>query len=217
MKNTVFREPCIVSLHHHVLLPWAELRRILPVAPQVITLDFHTDTLSSVPRGIAAKPGDWQSPEALQNAVDSLHHDEHFDWALRTGLISRADIIAVSPQVGGYPHPAMRVHPLAPELTPDSVLQTPEVIRHLADNALDVLPEIPLSTPYILDVDCDFFLTELALRIRPDSRFARWVQNAAMITLSCENDWVRLLHLPGENLTGDGIACSLRKQCVFFR
>jgi hypothetical protein len=149
--------------------------------------------------------------------VDQLHHDEHFDWALRTGLISRADIIAISPQVGGYSHPAMQVHPLAPELTPDSVLQTPENIRLLAEHALELLPEIPVNTPYILDVDCDFFLTERSLRIRPDSRFARWVQNAAMITLSRENDWVKLLRLPGENMTGDAIAGSLREQCAFFR
>ena len=218
MKNTVFREPCIVDLHHHVLLPWADLRRTLPMAPRVITLDFHTDTLSAVfSRGVAAEPGDWQDAETVQNAVDQLHHDEHFDWALRTGLISRADIIAISPQVGIYPHPAMLVHPLAPELTPDSVLQSPENIRHPADHALDLLPEIPMETPYILDVDCDFFLTAQSLRIQPDSRFSAWVQNAAMITLSRENDWVKLLRLPGENITGDAIARSLLEQCAFFR
>lgn len=217
MKTTVFREPCIVSLHHHVLLPWAELRRALAAAPQVITLDFHTDTLSAVPRGITAKTGAWQDAETVQDAVEQLHHDEHFDWALRTGLISRADIIAISPQVGEYSHPAMQVHPLAPELTPESVLQTPENIRHAADHALDLLPEIPLDAPYILDVDCDFFLTAQACRIQPDSRFAEWVQNAAMITLSRENDWVKLLRLPGENISGEAIARSLQEQCAFFR
>ena len=217
MKNPVFRDFNTVSLHHHVLLPWAELRRTLSAAPQVITLDFHTDTLSAADRGIPAEPGAWQDPETLQNAVETLHHDEHFDWALRTGLIARADIIAISPQVGEYPHPAMQVHPLAPELTPDTVLQTPETIRHLADNALDLLPEIPVNAPYILDVDCDFFLTERSLRIRPDSRFAEWVRHAAMITFSGENDWVKLLRLPGEKITGDAIACCLQEQCAFFR
>ncbi len=217
MKSTVFRDSCTVELHHHVLLPWAELRRTLPEAPQVITLDFHTDTLSAVSRGITAEPEAWQNPETLQNAVESLHHDEHFDWALRTGLISRADIIAISPQVGDYGHPAMQVHPLAPELTPDTVLQSPEAIRHLADNALALLPEIPVTEPFILDIDCDFFLTAQAYRILPDSRFAEWVRHAAMITLSCEKDWVKLLRLPGENISGDAIARSLQEQCTFFR
>ena len=217
MKKPDFRLPVTVSLHHHALLPWAELRRTLAVAPQVITLDFHTDTLSALSRGITAESGSWQNDDILRETVMQLHHDEHFDWALRTGLISRADIIAVSPQVGEYGHPAMQVHALAPELTPDTVLQSPEKIRHLADNALDLLPEIPVNMPYILDVDCDFFLTEQALHIRQDSRFAGWVRHAAMITISTENDWVKLLRLPGENITGDTIAGCLLEQCAFFR
>ena len=217
MKMPDFRLPVTVLLHHHVLLPWAELRRFLPEPPQVITLDFHTDTLSAVPRGVAADPGAWQDETLLRDAVARLHHDEHFDWALRTGLISRADIIAVSPQTGAYGHPAMQVHPLAAELTPETVLQNPEKIRHLADKVLELLPEIPVKKPFILDVDCDFFLTLQACRIRQDSRFAEWVRHAVMITLSREEDWVKLLRLPGETFSGEEIACCLQEQCLLRR
>jgi hypothetical protein len=38
-----------------------------------------------------------------------------------------------------------------------------------------------------------------------------------MITISTENDWVKLLRLPGENITGDTIAGRLLEQCAFFR
>ena len=71
-----------------------------------------------------------------------------------------------------------------------------------------------METPYILDVDCDFFLTAQSLRIQPDSRFSAWVQNAAMITLSRENDWVKLLKLPGENISGTSIAGYLRTRAL---
>ena len=81
MKKPDFRLPVTVSLHHHVLLPWAELRRTLAVAPQVITLDFHTDTLSALSRGITAEPGSWQNDDILRETVMQLHHDEHIDWA----------------------------------------------------------------------------------------------------------------------------------------
>lgn len=217
MKSPFFPAPVTVMLHHHVLEMWAELRRSLPEPPRVISLDFHTDTLSANRRNIAISPGAWQNPGDLQQALLQLHHDEHFDWALRTGLISRADIIAISPQNGEYGHPAMEVHPLSPELTPDTVLQTPEAIRHLADTALELLPEIPVTEPYILDVDCDFFLTAQACRIRPGSRFAEWVRHAALITLSREDDWVKLLRLPGESITGEIIAAKLAAQCRSFR
>ena len=68
---------------------------MLPTPPQVISLDFHTDTLSAARRGLAIPAGAWQDAGLLRDAVQTLHHDEHFDWALRTGLISRADIIAI--------------------------------------------------------------------------------------------------------------------------
>ncbi|MEI3003883.1 MAG: hypothetical protein V8T87_04585 [Victivallales bacterium] len=35
----------IVEEHHHVLLPWASEREQLGIAPHVLTLDHHTDTL----------------------------------------------------------------------------------------------------------------------------------------------------------------------------
>ena len=217
MENPFFTDPVTVSLHHHVLLPWAELRRLLPTPPQVISLDFHTDTLSAARRGLAIPAGAWQDAGLLRDAVQTLHHDEHFNWALRTGLISRADIIAISPQVGEYGHPAMQVHPLAPEMTPETVLQSPETIRHTADHALELLPEIQVSDPFILDIDCDFFLTANACSLPPDSLFAQWVRRAAMITLSREGDWVKLLQLPGEKLSGNFIAQHLAGQCLLFR
>ena len=207
----------LVSLHHEVLIPWAELRSRLAAPPPVLSLDFHTDTLACTARGIPAPgPMDGLAPESVRNAVRILHHDEHFDWALRAGLISKAVILSISPQIGPTPCPGLRVLPFRAVPPVQTILNDPESARAFAGTILSRgLPESAeldftrSSGPWILDIDCDVFLTENAPDYPEDGLFADWVRRASLITVSRESDWVKLLRFPGERMTGELLASRL--------
>ncbi len=208
------------DLHHQVLPFWRAFREECAEAPAVVTLDFHTDTLSGLRRGLLAPPPDgWKEPELVADAVTRLHHDEHFDWALRSGILSSATIIALSPQQGPCGHSGIQVRrPAIPEV--DFFLNDPERARCTADALTGDALLKPLvkevldwRKPWILDVDCDFFLTAGALNFPDDSCMAELIRRASRITLSRESDWVRVLRLPGETITGESLAVSLSKRC----
>lgn len=214
-----------VSLHHAVLRPWADLCARLPAPPCVLSLDFHTDTLSAADRGLPSpEPGAFRRPDSVQTALKTLHHDEHFDWALRSGMISRAVILSVSPQIGPLPHPGLRVLPFRDAPSVQTILNEPESARDFADTLLT--SRLPRSAeldftrgpvPWILDIDCDVFLTERALEYPEDGLFADWIRGAALITISRESDWVKLLRLPGERVTGESLAAKLCEKINFSR
>ncbi|MBR7120896.1 MAG: hypothetical protein IKC94_01485 [Lentisphaeria bacterium] len=197
-----------VSLHHEVLEAWEKFCNSSAVAPQVLSLDFHTDTLNCQRRNIPL-------PDNAAAAVRVLHHDEHFDWALRTGMISRAVIIALSPCAAPPEHPALEVrnHPDMPEL--QTLLNDPDHARPFLENVLSdnflfrLLPDGFPRIPYILDIDCDFILCAKALQIPPGSLLIKLASQAGLITISEENDWVKILKLPGEILSGTTIAGKL--------
>lgn len=212
---------CVFDLHHQVIRAWSDLRGELAYAPKVLSFDFHTDTLSALRRGIAS-PGerDHLFPEKVHNAVEILHHDEHFDWALRSGLIREALICAVSAQNGCCSHEKMSVRsfpeiPDINELFRDTASFRDVVKDLLSDENIarmtgDFLPGN--EEGFILDVDCDFFLTEEMLSSVGNNAFSSLVRKCSLITLSRESDWVRLLRFPGETLTGDSIADFLEKK-----
>ena len=196
------------DLHHQVLEAWEECRITNGTAPAVLSLDFHTDVLNCGRRGITL-------PENAAQAVKILHHDEHFDWALRANLISRAVIIALSPCAVMPEHPALEVRnsALLPDM--DTMLNDPEGFRSTAEKVLSDVFLAPLladnfpSLPYILDIDCDYLLCSKALEIEKNSLIDHLAANALMITLCRENDWVKILKLPNENITGETLASAL--------
>lgn len=205
-----------VPLHHQVLIPWSELCARLAAPPCVLSLDFHTDTLSAADRGLPSpEPGGFRCPETISSAVKTLHHDEHFDWALRSGMIARAVILAISPQTAPLPHPGLSVLPFQGAPYVQTILNHPESVRDFADTLLSrglPSPEPDFTRgndPWILDIDCDVFLTERALKYPEDGLFADWIRRASLITVSRESDWVKLLRLPGEHVTGENLAAEL--------
>ena len=205
--------PVTVALHHEVLYPWSALRRTLEAPPRVLSLDFHTDTLSCLRRGLPApEPGAWRDDAAVAQAVRTLRHDEHFDWALCAGLVSEVFLIAVSPQNGPLPE-GIRVSSM-PGLSPEDVLTASDRARTFAVLADAAFPPeaaaFAAGGPYILDLDCDVFPTAAALEFAPDGVFAQLARRAALVTLSEESDWVKLLRLPGETFTGEQAAARLR-------
>ena len=205
---SLMTEIITVNQHHEVLPAWERCAVTCGRSPQVLTLDFHTDVLDCRKRGI-------ELPETAATAVKLLHHDEHFDWALRKNIISRAVIIALSPCPVPPDHPMLEVRRNVSLPDMDTMLNDAENFRPLAETVLDDSFLAPLLTgdfpagPYILDIDCDCVMCRKALSPRNSGIIRRLAQNAQLITLSAENDWVRILKLPGEEISGDFIAAEL--------
>lgn len=109
----------VVDDHHYALAPWALMRRRLGRAPNLITLDHHTDVheaflghahLETYESGGDAwalardlvKLIDWQNDQSLLWAIEHLRHDEHIDAATLSGVLNYAFCIQLSDH-GGNP------------------------------------------------------------------------------------------------------------------
>ncbi len=106
----------IVDQHHKVLEPWAELRKTLPKAPRVLTLDHHTDTSKPFRKHIGQnfrknniEPSEanflkaqqthlnqinFEDKSSIQTAILNLNNDEHICTAIHTDIIASASVIA---------------------------------------------------------------------------------------------------------------------------
>lgn len=104
----------VVDDHHKALAAWALVRRSMPDAPNLITIDHHTDTHEAflghahweayegrVPDQEAFRLGlvsqiDWRSDQSVTEAVNKLKHDEHIDAATCSGTLNNAFCIQLS-------------------------------------------------------------------------------------------------------------------------
>jgi len=109
----------MVDDHHQALATWALIRRRLGRAPNLITIDHHTDVheaflghahLETYESGGDAwalardlvKRIDWQDDQSLLWAIEHLRHDEHIDAATLSGILNYAFCIQLSDH-GGNP------------------------------------------------------------------------------------------------------------------
>lgn len=205
----------VTDLHHEVLRFWATWRREHDFMPSVLTLDHHTDVVQAFRNeSIVVPEGAWRSEECVERAVAELKHDEHFDWAVRSGLIKEAFIAshtnATAPANGAL-HICM--DPRWGE--ENDLFREPERLRPLADSVLEsdylyrCFGDIEKYGRFILDIDCDYFLTVKALSPQDDSYFRMLCQKAEIITVSLEKDWVRLLRFRGEEFSAERIVQSI--------
>ena len=205
----------VSDYHHEVLELWSMVRRDLNscTSLEVVTLDHHTDVVAAF-RGREAVPsGSWMSPEKVSNAIAGLKHDEHIDWAIKSGLLERAQVIA---HVNETTPADNRIKVLHDRNFPDEFTQLnePEKFFPLASRVLDdgflipLLGEIPTGK-YILDIDCDNFLCRKALYPENNTLWHKLIKNACAITVSKESDYVRILKLRNEDISGDSIAAYL--------
>ena len=204
----------LTAEHHHVLIPWSRLARKTRHRFHVISLDHHTDVLPSFQRSGQKGNFDFFSEEAVLRNLAMLHHDEHFDWALRAGILESALIVSEE-NFTPPAHPAMRIScdPLWPD--PQSILNgTPEAV-HAAELVLEsdyLARQIgKLPHPLILDIDLDYFLCEKALHPHDDSFFRGLIADAELITCSLESEWQKILRLPGETLDSKAVFEFMRK------
>ena len=195
----------IVNEHHEVLPYWAETP-----ARQVISLDFHTDTLPAFSRHIAAgnsPPPLSADPDGIRQILPFLRHDEHFDYALTAGIVDQITLIS---HFNFCESPPLGVIIATPLASPDSLdidLDDPEFRRRavlaLEDEFLRLrLGDIP-SHGYILDIDCDYITSSAALAPKNPAAFRKLAHNAELITFSREEHWVKLLSLQTDELSSD--------------
>lgn len=104
----------VVDDHHKALAAWALVRRSLDTAPNLITVDHHTDTYEAFLGhahweacegrvkdqeefrvGLVARI-DWRSDESISEAIANLRHDEHIDAATCSGVLGDAFCIQLS-------------------------------------------------------------------------------------------------------------------------
>ena len=198
----------IHELHHHVLKSWAEMKNSLP---QVISFDHHTDILPAFLRYAEAESYPADAGSDIQRDIALLRHDEHFDYAIKYNIISSAAIISHTPCCTV---PCEKLQVLYDgDFTEDEPLNSEKYRRYfdmaLEDDFLEkYLPFMPEKN-YILDIDCDYLLCAKALDIGKKSFIDRLAANAQLITLCRENDWVKILKLPNENISGDMLSSAL--------
>ncbi len=203
----------LVEQHHHVLLPWCALARETGLRFHAITLDHHTDVLAAFTRSVKKGDFDASSEESVCRNLELLHHDEHIDWALKSGVLMSSRILS---------HEAF-THPSDPRITvscdpvwPSSqeILNGSAAARSAAEQVLErgflmrQVPEIP--DPLILDIDLDYFLCGAALHPSDPSFFLELADRARLITVSLESDWVRLLRFRGETISAESLWESLQ-------
>ena len=204
----------VSDYHHEVIRHWSKVKNDVPDVPlAVLTLDHHTDVVQAFRGNEDAVENAWKDPAAVEDAVMRLKHDEHIDWAVKTGMISSAFVIA---HVNMTLPADNRIKVLYDEKFPDEFVQLnePETFFPFASKVLDdtflepLLNGISLGK-YILDIDCDNFLCRAALFPERSAVWKKLIKNACAVTVSKESDYVRLLRLKGENITADDIVSQL--------
>src|SRR5262249_26829174 len=97
----------VVDDHHKALAPWALIRRMSDQAPNLVTIDHHTDiyeaflghahleTFESGGDAWAlakemARNIDREDDRSLVWTIKRLHHDEHIDAAIIAGILNYA-------------------------------------------------------------------------------------------------------------------------------
>ena len=104
----------VVDDHHKALAAWVLVRREGPVAPNLITIDHHTDTKEAfrvhayretykghvkdteVYRAGLVTQIDWRCDKSIAKAIANLRHDEHIDAATCSNTINNAFCIQLS-------------------------------------------------------------------------------------------------------------------------
>lgn len=188
----------IVEDHHFALFPWAEAAAQLPEPLFILTLDHHTDTLPAFTHYKEVNNGkthkllyNWKEPAELGEALEEMRHDEHFDFAVRNGII-RGGAIFSHVNFAVDVNPALKIVHFPPEEGREEEYYSETLESSFLEKNLAM---IHLARPYILDIDLDVFKGEKSIAPDDPSVFYQLIRDAEEITVCRERDWVRLLNL----------------------
>jgi hypothetical protein len=205
--------------HATAIVPWAELTSDYSDPIDLITLDHHTDTNPSYLRSFFRQVGrDMDKMEAMrcekiagldrncmasmEASLEGLYHDEHIDLAIRLGMFKTAYVIQHS-------H-----HELLPEWEEHSMVVWPTEIDlrtvsqdeartymnlALEDDFLQAqLQQLPSDfslekSPYILDIDLDYFKSRRSLLPEHRDVIKALVDHSIGVSIAMESEWVERL------------------------
>lgn len=271
----------VVVEHHHVLLPWSIIRGELDVAPNLITLDHHPDSMPAfnsyrcvtsdgddnmyeqMLEGLIGKI-DWRNKDSIYHAINKLKNDEHIQTATLAGIIRYAFLInlldSTTPSIeednyreqntanflrglleGEVARPMEKPQrPFTYHSPKDGIFEISSIcavgctkVPHdddctrphydqvlesvYLDNQLSIAEEMATSiglrsvkeSPYILDIDLDYFHTDKAANPTDADTFCGLIKNAAAITIATEPDFVNDLKLAGSSITSETLLKSV--------
>lgn len=213
-------EMVIVEHHHHVLSHWAQYRRTLSKAPQLLTLDHHTDTSfpfrnflnknfppeqhSEQRQQLLAKI-DFKNDLSVSQAVALLSHDEHVLTAIGSDIIS--SVFVVAHNAGDTDASVLKKHRVCcysvgrdPSQLQTTIKECDEVLESaFLSSAISYFNKIAiqaeetfLKEEYILDIDLDYFNTKKSIGPKESDVFRQLIQGAGLITVATEKNHVAL-------------------------
>jgi len=247
------KEVYVYGSHNRVLEAW-----VVGDRQNVFSLDYHTDTRqafesysywradSEVKAGSSTNHEfrkkeltDLKIRQYLESQVtlaqvnDNLKHDEHLDFAVRTGLIKKAFILSTSRnekssnpcvhlacgQEEYEDQPLIEFSPLCiPGCTKMNHDRDCFTLR--ADCSIEDLflnPAVRQAkrfdssffNNYILDIDCDYFNTEKSLYPDEIGTFQNLIRNSDFVTIALEPECVKICRQDGSKLNSDIILSRL--------
>lgn len=162
MKKRVY----IVQSHHHVIKEWFRYREC---GSHLLSFDYHTDfheafirascTSSSSRIGVRSytytienhnlvlkKHIACRDENAIEAAVNDLRHDEHIDFAIRSGMIKRAFVFSYASSTFNDGR-VLTVPPTPPVEMSDDQVQVLNMLNMLAPKVLNETTECEADAP----------------------------------------------------------------------
>jgi hypothetical protein len=165
-----------------------------------------------------------QDEDSVRAAIKKLKHDEHVSAATLSGIIDFAYVVQLMDSSGTaiaeVPDDRMLIVPTRCMPGCEKSPHDQECVDALYDNVLDnsfldfklrEASEIcsawgaggPGSSPYILDIDLDYFHTKKSVAPENPSAFLRLAKNSVAITIALEPECVEELQAEGEGLSAE--------------
>lgn len=246
------KDVAIVQHHHEVLESWCRAS-----GQNVIHLDYHTDSHSALlyysyyearkrlgaenhPQAskmqqkiVDEEIALYQKTKDIRRVIKLLRNDEHIDFAVRTGIISRSfalakedgynfnsneNVFSIERQYPEYRH--QKIMEYCPTCVP-GCQRTPHNDACSIDVAASSIDDAVLRTAiskfiqyepnlldnFILDIDCDYFTSAKSLTPSSMSVFQDLIKRSTLVTIALEPDFVRMCRLEHETITSD-VICS---------
>ena len=164
----------------------------------------------------------WSDDAAIKKSIGKLDHDEHIDAAIRAGIIS----LATSINLNSFSSDSLENYII--EVTSNCALGCMKVphdddcqIAHYnqvieseylesmlaaANNLARAIGVTNVeSSPYILDIDLDYFHTDKSINPEHPSTLYRLIRNAEAVTIALEPECVNDLRLEGASITAESL------------
>lgn len=169
---------------------------------------------------------DFTRPDSVCSAVEKLSNDEHIVTAIETGMISSAFVVAhnaMTTDLATYRTHRIMCHSV------DRTQKARRVAREDCDRVLEssFLNEVLVSfnallaqadepglfdSPYILDIDLDYFTTWRSIAPHDANTIRTLVQGAGLITIATEPEYVKTCALDAD-LSSEAVL--LRLEALF--